>query len=138
MTAKRQTSDKPKSNRKAPRTAWKPGQSGNPAGRPKSGESWSDIFKLVGEMYSDDVIQIIGADNDLGRSFRLYPKNVQVKILVAARVMAAIMHEPTPGLLKEVLDRIEGKVADKLQMSGTLEVDGLTEALDAIYGKKQD
>ncbi len=89
-------------------------------------------------MYSDDVIQIIGADNDLGRSFRLYPKNVQVKILVAARVMAAIMHEPTPGLLKEVLDRIEGKVADKLQMSGTLEVDGLTEALDAIYGKKQD
>ncbi len=106
----------------------------NPAGRPKAGESWSEIFRQVGEMYPDDVIQIIGEKNDLGRAYNQYPKNVQMKIQVAIRVLSALMHDPTPGLLKETLDRIEGKVPEKLQMEGTLGVEGLKAMLEKVYG----
>lgn len=50
MTAKsanRPATQKPK--RKAPSTAWKKGQSGNPAGAPKRGMSWREIIDEVGE-----------------------------------------------------------------------------------------
>lgn len=133
MPANKQVTEK-KPKRKAPRTAWKPGQSGNPAGRPKSGESWSEIFRQVGEMYPDDVLAIVGETNDIGRAYKLYPKNVQMKIQVAIRIVAALMHDPTPGLLKETLDRIEGKVPEKLQMENTLGVDGLKAMLAKVYG----
>lgn len=46
-SANRSASQKPK--RKAPSTAWKPGQSGNPAGAPKRGMSWREIIDEVGE-----------------------------------------------------------------------------------------
>src|ERR1700693_2918298 len=36
-------------SRKAPPHAWKPGQSGNPAGAPKRGMSWAEIIKTVGD-----------------------------------------------------------------------------------------
>ena len=35
--------------RKAPKTAWKPGQSGNPKGRAKKGETLTDILLEVGK-----------------------------------------------------------------------------------------
>lgn len=135
---KKASSDKPKAKRKAPPNAWKKGQSGNPAGRPKTGESWSEIFRQVGEMYPEDVISIVGQANDLGKAYSLYPKTVQMKIQVAIRVIAAIMHDPTPGLLKETLDRIEGKVPEKLQMEGTLGVEGLKAMLAKVYGASDD
>jgi len=132
--ANKEGTDKPKPKRKAPKTAWKPGQSGNPAGRPKTGESWSEIFRMVGEMYPEDVISIIGRTTDLGRAYAQFPQAVQMKIQVAIRVVAALMFEPTQGLLKETLDRIEGKVPEKLQMEGTLGVEGLKAMLAKVYG----
>lgn len=103
--------------RKPPRTAWKPGQSGNPAGRPKDGESWTSIISEVGNAYPEDILAFIGSDNDLGKSVALLPKSVQNKYLVVVRVFAALMFEPTSGLLKELLDRLEGKVTDRLDMT---------------------
>ena len=35
--------------RKAPKTAWKPGQSGNPKGRPRSGHAITDIVRKLGD-----------------------------------------------------------------------------------------
>ena len=29
---------------------WKPGQSGNPNGRPKKGQSWAEIIRELGDM----------------------------------------------------------------------------------------
>lgn len=46
-SANRPATQKPK--RKAPSTAWKKGQSGNPAGAPKRGMSWREIIDEVGE-----------------------------------------------------------------------------------------
>lgn len=34
-----------KNRRKAPRSAWKPGQCGNPAGRPRSGHALAEVLR---------------------------------------------------------------------------------------------
>jgi hypothetical protein len=103
--------------RKAPKTAWKPGQSGNPAGRPKDGESWAAVIKAVGEMYPDDLLVFIPKGNDLGNAISQLPKGVQMKYLVTARVFAALMFEPSSGLWKELMERAEGKVQEKVDIT---------------------
>jgi hypothetical protein len=115
----RKSANRPETDnkRKAPKTAWKPGVSGNPAGRPKDGESWAAIIAAVGNMYPDDLIKFIGRNNDLGRMLIDLPQNVQMKYLVTARVFAALMFEPTSGLWKELMERVEGKVADHIDMT---------------------
>lgn len=107
-----------KTGRKKPKSAWKKGQSGNPAGRPKDGESWAAIVKAVGDMYSDDILAFIGRDNDLGRMLSELPSNVQMKYLVTARVFSSLMFEPSSGLWKELMERTEGKVPQTLQGPG--------------------
>jgi hypothetical protein len=121
MSANTKPTDK---KRKAPKSAWKPGQSGNPAGRPKDGESWAAIFAAVGNMYTQDILDFIGATNDLGRMIASLPRGVQVKYLTVIRVYAALLFEPSQGLLKEVMERVEGKVTEKLDVNadGTMRV----------------
>lgn len=95
---------------------WPKGQSGNPAGRPKDGESWAAIIAAVGNMYPEDLIAFIGTSNDLGRNLAQLPKNVQMKYLVTTRVYAALMFEPTSGLWKELMERVEGKVPQAVEV----------------------
>ena len=106
-----------KTKKKVPKSAWKKGTSGNPAGRPKDGESWAGIIKAVGDMYPADIIAFVGANNDLGRMLRELPGNVQMKYLVTARVFSSLMFEPSSGLWKELMERVEGKVQDKLDLT---------------------
>lgn len=103
--------------RQPPKSAWKPGQSGNPAGRPKDGESWASIIKSVGDMYPSDILAFIGRNNDLGKVLVQLPVNVQMKYLVTARVFAALMFEPTSGLWKELMERAEGKVTQSVDVT---------------------
>lgn len=98
---------------------WAKGQSGNPAGRPKDGESWAAIIKAVGDMYPADILAFIGEHNDLGKVIKQLPAGVQMKYLVTARVFAALMFEPTSGLWKELMERSEGKVKDVLDLSNS-------------------
>lgn len=106
-----------KSARKGTPASWKPGQSGNPAGRPKDGESWAGVIKNVGDMFPDDIIAFIGKDNDLGRALAKLPKNVQMKYLVTARIYAALMFEPSAGLWTGLMDRAEGKAPQSLDLT---------------------
>ena len=115
-SANRAKSDK----RKAPRSAWKQGQSGNPTGRPKDGESWAAIIAAVGNMYPEDIIELVGRDNDLGRELSHLPKGVQMKYLVTARVFAALMFEPSPRLWTGLMDRAEGKPNQPISGSMTM------------------
>ena len=131
MSAKTQATEK---KRKAPKTAWKKGQSGNPAGRPKDGESWSAIIKTVGDMYPADLLAFIGENNDLGRQIKMLPKDVQMKYQVVTRVFAALMFEPSSSLFKELMDRAEGKVPDKMVHEGSLNVQNLEAVLKRVYG----
>lgn len=107
-----------KTAKKAPTAgSWKPGQSGNPAGRPKDGESWAAVIKSVGDMYPQDILEFIGKNNDLGRAIAMLPKDVQLKYLVTARVFAALMFEPNSSLWTGLMDRAEGKVKDQIDLT---------------------
>lgn len=96
---------------------WKKGQSGNPAGRPKDGESWSAIIAAVGNSYPEDILEFIGKDNDLGQMIAQLPKKVQLKYLTTIRIYAALLFEPTSGLWTGLMDRSEGKVADRVDLT---------------------
>jgi hypothetical protein len=96
---------------------WPKGQSGNPAGRPKDGESWAAIIAAVGNMYPEDILELVGKNNDLGKAIAQLPKGVQMKYLVTARVFAALMFEPSHGLWKELMERAEGKVTEKVDLT---------------------
>jgi hypothetical protein len=89
----------------------------NASGRPKDGESWSGIIKAVGDMYPEDLLTFIGKDNDLGRSIAQYPKSVQIKYLITARAFAALMFEPSSGLLNAMMERAEGKIPQAIDVN---------------------
>ena len=93
---------------------WPKGQSGNPAGRAKDGESWAAIIAAVGNMYPEDILAFIGVNNDLGREIAHLPKNVQMKYLVTARVFAALMFEPNAKLWTGLMERAEGKITQPI------------------------
>lgn len=92
----------------------------NPTGRPADGESWAAIIKEIGEMPAEEIIALVGRDNDLGRAFASMPRKVAVKKLVIVRIFAALMFDPSSGLLKELLDRVDGKVKEKIEHSGNI------------------
>lgn len=98
--------------------AWvKGGKSPNPSGRPKDGESWASIIKSIGDMYPADIVAFIGKDNDIGRMLAQLPQNVQMKYLVTARVFSSLMFEPSPGLWRELMERAEGKVTERVDLT---------------------
>ena len=110
-SAKTTATDKPK--RRAPSTAWKKGQSGNPAGRPATGESWAELIKKIGDMSPKQAAEhckaIAGQLAPIGDA-------VTLKEAVVMRVYAALLFEPQAGLLNSVMERAEGKVADKVEV----------------------
>lgn len=107
-----------KDNKPANRTdsgKFKKGQSGNPAGRPKDGESWASVIKEISEMTPDQVLKLVGKDNDLGKALAKLPQKVMMKKLVVARILAALMFEPSGGLWNTLMERAEGKVPQKIE-----------------------
>lgn len=101
--------------RKPPRSAWKPGQSGNPAGAPKRGESWAEIIKRIGEMEPGEAAQRFG---EMAKQMRTMPKGVTLKEFVVMRIYAAMLFEPSSSLWGHMLDRIDGPVKQKIEMEG--------------------
>jgi hypothetical protein len=112
------------------------GVSGNPKGRPKTGQSWGEIAKEIGEQYPAEVVEIFGKDTVMGQAFASFPKNVQIKYSVFYRVIISLMNEPTPGLLKELLDRIEGKVVNPVDVTSKGEkLTDTNEVYDSVIRK---
>jgi len=60
-------------------------------------------------------------------------KGILLKDLKALTINAAIIFDPTPGLIREYHERTDGKVPDKVQHEGTLNVEGLQETLKKVY-----
>jgi len=120
------------------KTSWKPGcTSPNPNGRPKEGQAWTAIVREVTNLTPEEVLSVIRLDTEIGKSFRNIPAKVQMKYLIALRVIASLMDEPNASLLNVLMDREDGKVADKLEATSKLNIEGFDAALDKIYGKKK-
>ncbi len=98
------------------KTSWKRGQSGNPkGGRPKSDKTWGAIFREVGHMTPLALAKKIAA---YGPQLAGLGDKMTVQEAVVARVYAALLFEPSGSLLDKVMERMEGKVPQPLQLSG--------------------
>ena len=105
--------------RKAPRSAWKPGQSGNPAGAPKRGESWAEIIKRIGDMEPGEAAHTFG---EIAKQLRNMPEGVTLKEFVVMRIYAAMLFEPSSSLWGHMLDRVDGKVKDEIDAKGDITI----------------
>jgi len=95
------------------RTWWKPGQSGNPKGRPREGESWTAIIKKIGDM----------SGPQLAEHFSIYAAQlrklgpVTMKEAVVIRAYMQLAFEASGSLFNALVDRAEGKVSQPLDVS---------------------
>ena len=89
---------------------WKPGQSGNPKGGPKRGQSWKEIIHEIGEMTPDEAREMCA---QLFQKVTLHDE-VTLKQAVVMRVYAALLFDPQPGLLNAFMERVEGRVAQPI------------------------
>ena len=87
------------------------GQSGNPNGAPKRGESWAEIIKQIGDMTPKEAADMCRA---VAGKLATIGDGVTLKQAVVLRVFAALMFDPQPGLLNAFMERAEGKVKDVL------------------------
>ena len=85
-------------------TRWKPGQSGNPKGRPKN-------IQYLSEMLRDQLDQV-------PETIDGEPNTKTWRDLICDSILRAAVKGNQPALTKELLDRIEGKVTDKHRIEG--------------------
>lgn len=98
--------------------SWKPGQSGNPKGSPKRADTWGALFKRYGDMTGPELVARL-EQMKVVDDFSLLPKEMKLKELVVISTFAQMLKDPKPGLLEQMMERTEGKVADKLQAQVT-------------------
>ena len=80
--------------------AWKPGQSGNPKGRPPYAKTLTSLLR-------DEIEKICPQDRE---------KRTWYQLIVLATMQLAIKGNPTA--LKEVWERLDGKVKQDLGLTG--------------------
>lgn len=114
-----QTCTKTQSKRKAPRTAFKKGQSGNPAGRPKTGNTWGDLLEMA----------MAAQDKEL--------KGKTIKEAIAIKA-AEKAREGNPVFLDMIMKRQEGNPSQPItgDEGGPLEVVNMSMKEFKSYRKK--
>lgn len=95
-------------------TSWKPGQSGNPKGSPKRGESWQEIIKAYGDLTPSEAAAL---SLELTKKLLSIGDGVTLKQAVVLRVYADLLYEPNPGLLNSFMERAEGKVSQPIELT---------------------
>ncbi len=111
-TDKQDNGDKHRANTSGLRPPWKPGQSGNPKGRPRKDACITSLVK-----------ELLEQDAGKGKTH-------------AQLIAMAILKESAKGnisAIRELLDRIEGKVVDKHKIEGDVPV---TLIREAVGGRK--
>jgi hypothetical protein len=129
MKAKRTSKSRPKAA--ANLKPWKPGASGNPKGRPKKGESWAELIRTISDMTGPEVAKEFAY---LAKTLMQYPDNVTLRTLIIIRAIVFLANEPNTALLREVMDRTDGPVPARVEMQPGLQVLGLQEMLEKVYG----
>jgi hypothetical protein len=110
--AKSENTDK-SDKRVAPSTAWKPGQSGNPGGRPRNEVSLTHWLREWGGMTSAQAAELCATYAKELRAAK--SGEMPLAALAALRVWMTVISEPTPGLFGQLLDRMDGPVPTRLE-----------------------
>lgn len=92
--------------RKAPRSAWKPGQSGNPKGRPKKEMCITSEAKVM----LDEKAELPDGAPDFMQGWT-WARLLAYNMIKASNV-------PNPSVLAELLNRVEGRVPQPVTGEG--------------------
>lgn len=106
------TQNSAKQPKKATAGSFKPGQSGNPGGRPKDGESFASVLR---DLLSKDGPEIARMCKLYAKEFAQFPEGVNMRQIVVMRWLASILNEPSTGLLQQMIDRTDGPVPSVLK-----------------------
>lgn len=106
-------------------TPWKPGQSGNPKGRPKRGPISDSIARMLELQVPKEMLD----KANLKKSKALPKKATFADLIVFAMVQQAL--KGNVGAFKEMLNRSEGKTPQHLTLSSTDKLDQLMDAITA-------
>lgn len=95
-------------------TSWKKGESGNPKGAPKRGESWAEIIDRIGAMTP---IEAAAHANAIAGKLKTMGGAITLKEAVVIRGYAALLFEPSSSLMNIYMDRTDGKVKDRIDLT---------------------
>jgi len=107
ISAISEENQKPKRKGAPPQYLWKPGQSGNPKGKPKGLQSFSTLFKKA--------VKHIAEKQDLGED----PDAVEIEIV--RRMVREAIKGKYP-FAKDLLDRLYGKPRETIDINADLKV----------------
>lgn len=110
MSKKTPVAKKAKTSGKQPHR-WKPGESGNPHGRPRDGESWAAVIKRISNMTGQEAAQYV---NEFAKFFRPM-KGITLKEAVILRSFAALLFDPQASMLNAIMERAEGKLSQTIR-----------------------
>lgn len=106
--------------KKANPTRWKKGQSGNPKGAPKRGESWKEIATRIGNLTGTEAAAMCAA---MGSRFKDFPEGVTLKELAILAAFGDAINNPTPGIMR-VLWEMSGGEDGEAQGGITIQING--------------
>mgnify|MGYP001587512432 CR=1 FL=1 len=115
---------------------WQKGESGNPQGAPRRGESWAEIIKRFGELTAGEAAQM---SLELAQKFLNIGEGVTLKQAVVMRVYGALLFDPDARLLNAFMDRAEGKVAQPItvdDISKKSDSELVDEFTDLVYAAR--
>ena len=117
MATKKPPANRGKQGQKPPiGKRWQKGQSGNPSGKPKDEVSITAWLRDILGMTSEQAANLC---EEYARDFRqLNTGDVPMVGVVAIRIVQSVVNDPTPGLVGQVWDRIDGTVETKVNSSG--------------------
>jgi hypothetical protein len=103
-----------KVKRKAPRSAWKKGQSGNPNGRPCDGESWASTLRWAFGLTGEQAAAV--APKEMVREFSKLGK-MELRKAICLRLANALLFEPNGKLFEAIASREEGKPPQTIEVN---------------------
>lgn len=92
--------------------SWQPGQSGNPKGAPRRGESWREMVKSVGDKTLAEALErypwLVDKIPDKIRPYATVNDTLTLKEVVVANVFGQLIEAPDSALWNGLMNRAEG------------------------------
>lgn len=116
--------------RKAPKTAFKKGQSGNPNGRPKLSEDMIKVRGAVGKAIAQLGDMITMTVSELKEIIN-NPESTAIQVLFANAIIKKDWR-----IVESVINRTYGKPKETLDLNGKIDISNTTEELQKLTTKQ--
>lgn len=126
--------------------SWQPGQSGNPKGAPRRGESWREMVKSVGDKTLAEALErypwLVDKIPDKIRPYATVNDTLTLKEVVVANVFGQLLEAPDSALWNGLMNRAEGNPEQPVERTWKAELaewlrDGKV-SMDEIKGRLSD